>query len=49
MADEILDVIDDIWQRGTTVLLATHQAGLAEQLKRRTLTMRHGRLVKDEG
>ena len=49
MADEILDVIDDIWQRGTTVLLATHQAGLAEQLKRRTLTLRQGRLVKDEG
>jgi putative ABC transport system ATP-binding protein len=49
MADEILDVIDDIWQRGTTVLLATHQAALADQLKRRTLTMRQGRLVKDEG
>jgi cell division transport system ATP-binding protein len=49
MADEILDVLEDIWQRGTTVLLATHQAALAEQLKRRTLTMRQGRLLKDEG
>jgi ABC-type ATPase involved in cell division len=27
MAEEILQVIRDIWQRGTTVLLATHQAG----------------------
>jgi cell division transport system ATP-binding protein len=49
MAGEILDVIRDIWQRGTTVLLATHQAGLADSLKRRTITLREGRLVKDEG
>ena len=49
MAEEILQVIRDIWQRGTTVLLATHQAGLAAHLKRRTLTLEGGRLVKDEG
>ena len=49
MADEILEVIRDIWQRGTTVLLATHQAALAASLKRRTLWLREGRLVKDEG
>ena len=49
MAGEILDVFHGIWQRGTTVLLATHQAGVAAALKRRTLTLREGRLVKDEG
>ena len=49
MADEILEVIRDIWQRGTTVFLATHQAGLAAHLKLRTLTREGGRLVKDEG
>ena len=49
MAEEILEVIRDIWQRGTTVLLATHQATLAAALKRRTLTLRDGRLLKDEG
>jgi cell division transport system ATP-binding protein len=49
MAEEILEVIRDIWQRGTTVFLATHQAGLAAYLKRRTLTLDGGRLVKDEG
>ena len=49
MAEEILEVIRDIWQRGTTVFLATHQAGLAAHLKRRTLTLDGGRLVKDEG
>jgi cell division transport system ATP-binding protein len=49
MAAEILELIKDIWTRGTTVLLATHQGALAAQLKRRTLTLRAGRLVKDEG
>jgi cell division transport system ATP-binding protein len=49
MAAEILDLLKDIWTRGTTVLLATHQAKVAVQLKRRTLTLDGGRLVKDEG
>jgi cell division transport system ATP-binding protein len=49
MAAEILDLVKDIWSRGTTVLLATHQAKVATQLKRRTLRLEGGRLVKDEG
>ncbi len=48
-ASEILDLIWDIWSRGTTVILATHQARLVAQLKRRTLRLEGGRLVKDEG
>ncbi|HEX9126097.1 MAG TPA: ATP-binding cassette domain-containing protein [Methylomirabilota bacterium] len=49
MAGEILDLIKDIWSRGTTVLLATHQARLAAQLKRRTVKLEGGVLTKDEG
>jgi cell division transport system ATP-binding protein len=49
MADEVLGVIKDIWARGATVLLATHQARLVTQLRRRTLRLEGGRLVKDEG
>jgi cell division transport system ATP-binding protein len=49
MAGEILDLIKDIWSRGTTVLLATHQARLAAQLKRRTVRIEGGVLIKDEG
>jgi cell division transport system ATP-binding protein len=48
MAAEILDLLKDIWARGTTVLFATHQASLAAQLKRRTLTLADGRIVSDE-
>jgi cell division transport system ATP-binding protein len=49
MAAEVLDIVRDIWAGGTTVLFATHQATLAASLKQRTLTIQHGRLVKDEG
>ena len=49
MAGEVLGVIRDIWACGTTVLLATHQSRLAAQLRRRTLRLEGGRLVKDEG
>jgi cell division transport system ATP-binding protein len=49
MASEILDLIKDIWSRGTTVLFATHQSRLATQLKRRTVRLEAGVLIKDEG
>ncbi len=47
LAGEIFDLLKDIWSRGTTVLLATHQTALAERLGRRTLSFHGGRLVKD--
>jgi cell division transport system ATP-binding protein len=49
MAAEIVDVLKDIGAGGTTIVLATHQARLAAALRRRTLTLEAGRLVKDEG
>lgn len=49
MAGEIVDLLRAIWTRGTTILLATRQAGLVAGLRRRTLTLRDGRIVKDEG
>jgi cell division transport system ATP-binding protein len=49
MAGEIIDVLKDIGAGGTTIVLATHQARLAAALRRRTLTLEGGRIVKDEG
>jgi len=43
-----LDLLREIWNRGTTILLATHRATLADQLKRRTLVLERGRLLKDK-
>jgi cell division transport system ATP-binding protein len=49
IAGEIFDLITDFWLRGTTVLLATHQADVVKRLRRRTLMLQNGRLLKDEG
>jgi len=49
MASEIVDALKDIGAGGTTIVLATHQARLAASLRRRTLTLEGGRVVKDEG
>jgi cell division transport system ATP-binding protein len=49
MAGEIHELIRDIWASGTTVILATHQTRLAAVLRRRTLVLDGGRLVKDQG
>jgi len=48
-ASEILDLVKDIWTRGTTVFLATHQARVATRLKHRVLRLEGGHLIKDEG
>ncbi len=49
MEGEIIEVLRDIWGGGTTLVLATHQARLVQALRRRTITLEHGRVVKDEG
>lgn len=49
MSEEILDLFREIHNRGTTIVLATHSATLATRLKRPTLLLNAGRLVKDEG
>jgi cell division transport system ATP-binding protein len=49
MAAEIVEALKGIGSSGTTIVLATHQARLAAALKRRTLTLAAGHIVKDEG
>ena len=49
MEAEIIGVIKDIRAGGTTVILATHQSRLVRALRRRTITLDGGYLLKDEG
>ncbi|MBW7877080.1 MAG: cell division ATP-binding protein FtsE [Candidatus Cloacimonetes bacterium] len=44
---EIMKVLLDINSRGTTVLVATHDATLVNRLQRRVLHLRNGKIVKD--
>lgn len=45
---EILDILQEINDIGTTVIMATHNAGIVNDLKKRTITLEHGGVVSDE-
>lgn len=46
---DILNILKDINYRGTTVIMATHDAELARGSRRRCVTLDAGRVVRDEG
>ena len=45
---EMMDLFGDIAAFGTAVLIATHNVEIVTRLKRRVLTLVHGRLVRDQ-
>lgn len=44
----IIDILEEINRLGTTVIIASHNADIVNRLKKRTLTMEHGHVVRDE-
>lgn len=44
---EIMDLLCDVNARGTTVIVATHDASLIARYEKRTLRLEHGTLVAD--
>jgi cell division transport system ATP-binding protein len=48
-AADILNILKDINYQGATVVMATHDADLAERTRRRRITLDAGRVVRDEG
>ncbi len=49
LAREIVDLFKTINARGTTVLVATHNRQVIEQVDRRVVTLDQGKVVSDEG
>jgi cell division transport system ATP-binding protein len=45
---EILNVLNDINIKGTVVIVATHSRELVDKMRRRTLVLRAGQLVRDD-
>lgn len=45
---EIMNQLAQINERGTTVLVVTHNHQIVDQMRRRVITMREGRIVSDE-
>ena len=45
---EIMELMNEINLKGTTIVLATHSREIVERQRRRTLTLRRGKLVRDD-
>jgi cell division transport system ATP-binding protein len=44
----IMRLLDRINRTGTTVIVATHDAGIVDQMRRRVIELDHGSLVRDQ-
>jgi cell division transport system ATP-binding protein len=44
---EIMELLDEINQRGTTVIVATHEKSIVDTMKKRVITLDRGELVSD--
>jgi cell division transport system ATP-binding protein len=49
LSAEIMDLFKTINARGTTLLIATHNRQVVEQVNRRVVTLGEGKVVSDEG
>jgi len=47
-ATQIVELLTRINEHGTTVLMATHDMELVKQMKKRTLTLKQGKLIEDK-
>jgi cell division transport system ATP-binding protein len=47
-SNEILDILKEIQKIGTTIVMATHNANIVNELKKRTIALSEGRIVSDE-
>lgn len=45
---EIVKLLSDINERGTTVIMATHNADIVKSLKKRVIELERGKIAKDE-
>jgi cell division transport system ATP-binding protein len=45
---EIMDIINDINQAGTTVLMATHARDIVDDMRKRVIALDKGIVVRDE-
>ena len=47
-AEEVMKLLEEINETGTTIIMATHAKEIVNRMKRRVLEFEHGRLVRDE-
>ncbi len=47
-AMEIMELLDDINKRGTTVIMATHAKEIVDKMKKRVIVIEDGKITRDE-
>jgi len=47
-ANEIVELLDDINKRGTTVIMATHAKDIVDTMKKRVIAIEDGKIARDE-
>lgn len=47
-SNEIMKLLERINERGTTVMVVTHNRDIVNQMQRRVITLKHGVLISDE-
>jgi len=45
---DILDILREIQKIGTTIIMATHNVGIVNDLKKRTIALERGKIISDE-
>jgi cell division transport system ATP-binding protein len=45
---ELMQIIDEINKRGTTVIMATHDKEIVNLMKKRVISLEHGHVLRDE-
>ncbi|MBR6223615.1 MAG: cell division ATP-binding protein FtsE [Lachnospiraceae bacterium] len=45
---EIMTLLEDVNKRGTTVVVVTHNKEIVNLLRKRVVTLRHGKIISDE-
>jgi len=46
-SDEIMDVLEEINKLGTTIIMVTHDIDIVSKMKKRTILLDNGRILKD--
>ena len=45
---EIMDIFHEINKSGTTIIMATHDRDIVDQMEKRVIAIEHGRIVRDD-
>ena len=45
---EIMNLLEDINKRGTTVVVVTHNQEIVDKMQKRVITLKNGRVISDE-